>query len=49
MCRKSHLRGWCLLSFGFGLMVGHCLESWFLCCCGGILLVILGFCVMGRN
>jgi len=49
MCRKSHLRGWCLLSLGLGLMVGHCLESWFLCCGGGFVLIILGFCVMGRN
>ena len=49
MCRKSHLRGWCLLTFGLGLMVGHCLESWFLCCFGGFVMIILGFCIMGRN
>jgi hypothetical protein len=49
MCRKSHLRGWCLLAFGLGLMVGHCLESWFLCGFGGFVLILLGFFIMGRN
>ncbi len=49
MCRKSHLHGWCMLLFGLGVMIGHCLDSWFLCCCGGFTLIILGFCVMHRN
>lgn len=49
MCRKSHLRGWCLLCFGLGLMVGYSLKSWLLCCCGGIGLIILGFFVMHKN
>lgn len=49
MCRKSHLHGCCLLAFGLGLMVGHCLESWFFCCFGGFVLIILGFCVMRKK
>lgn len=43
MCRKSHLRGCCVICFGFGLLVGHCLESWFFCCFGGLVLILLGF------
>lgn len=49
MCRKSHLRGWCAVCFGLGLMVGYCLESWFFCCCGGLGLMVLGVCFMGRK
>lgn len=49
MFRKSYLRGCCAMVFGLGLIVGHCLESWFFCCCGGLALVILGFCIMGRK
>ena len=49
MCRKNHLRGCCLLAFGLGLIIGHCLESWLICCCGGICLLILGCCVMKRR
>ena len=49
MCRKNHLHGCCMLAFGIGLIVGHCLESWFLCCCGGVGLIVLGFCVMRRR
>ena len=29
MCRKNHLHGCCMLAFGLGLIIGHCLESWF--------------------
>ncbi len=49
MCRKNHLRGCCLMAFGLGLILGHCLESWMLCCCGGGALIVLGFSVMGRK
>ena len=49
MCRKNHLRGWCLICFGLGLIVGHCLQSWFLCCCGGVVLLVLGCGVMRRR
>jgi hypothetical protein len=49
MCRKNHLHGCCLAAFGFGLLVGHCLESWLLCSCGGIGLLILGFCVLRKK
>lgn len=40
MCRKSQLRAFVLLGFGLGLIVGHCLDSWLLCSCGGGVLVI---------
>ena len=40
MCRKNRLRGCCLICFGLGLILGHCLESWLLCCCGGLCLML---------
>lgn len=49
MYRKNHLHGCCALSFGLGLMLGHCLESWFLCSFGGLVLIGIGFCVMRRR
>ena len=49
MCRKNHLRGCLLLGFGLGLLIGQCLESWLLCTCGGIGLLILGFCILGKK
>jgi len=49
MCRKNHLRGCCILAFALGLIVGHCMESWFVCCGGGVALIVLGFCVMRRK
>lgn len=49
MCRRNHLHGCCILCFGLGLIVGHCLESWFFCCCGGIGLVVLGIFVSRRR
>lgn len=49
MCRKNCLRGCCLVAFGVGLMIGHGLESWLLCCGGGMVLLILGFGVMRKK
>ena len=49
MCRKNHLHGCCLMCLGFGLLAGHCLESWLLCCLGGLVLMGLGFCVIRRR
>ena len=49
MCRKNHLHGCCILCFGLGLMVGHCLESWFLCFFGGLFLLFFGFSVLCRK
>lgn len=34
--------GLCLMTLGLGMILGHCLESWLLCCCGGVGLVVLG-------
>ncbi len=42
MCRKNRLHGCCVIAFALGLMVGHSLESWLLCFCGGIGLIVLG-------
>ena len=49
MCRKSILQGCCLICFGIGLMIGHSLESWFLCVCGGVALSVLGLCVLKKR
>ena len=49
MCRKNHLHGCCLGCLGFGLLAGHCLESWLLCCFGGLVLMGLGLCVIRRR
>lgn len=49
MCRKNRLHGCCISFFGLGLIIGHCLESWFLCCGGGIGLILLGLCVMRQK
>lgn len=45
MCRKKHLHGCCMVFFGLGLILGHCLESWLLCCFGGLVLAGVGICV----
>ena len=49
MCRKNHFRGFCILMFGLGLIVGHCLDSWLLSCCGGVGLIFLGLCVAQKR
>lgn len=49
MCRKTYLRGCCMALFGLGLIFGHCLESWFVCCCGGIVLIVLGLCILRQK
>ena len=33
--------------FGFGLLLGYNVESWLLCCAGGIVLLVMGICMMG--
>ncbi len=42
MRRRNHMRGCLLLGFGAGLLIGQCLESWFLCTGGGLVLLIIG-------
>ena len=42
MCRKKTLQGCCCICFGFGLLVGYALESWFLCSGGGLAMLFLG-------
>ena len=49
MCRKRHMLGWCMICLGLGILVGHCLESWFLCAVGGFVLVVVGFCTLRRR
>lgn len=49
MCRKSHLRGCLLLGIGIGLGVGYSLDSWMLCTCGGIGLILLGLAALKRR
>ena len=43
MCRKNELCGFALVAFGFGLLVGLCLESGFTCSCVGLGFIIFGF------
>ena len=31
-----------MMGFGLGLLIGHCLESWFLCSCIGVAFLVLG-------
>ncbi len=42
MCRRNHLRGALLLGLGLGVLIGYMLESWLLCCGGGIILLGCG-------
>lgn len=49
MCRKSQLRGCCAIFLGLGVLIGYKLDSWLLCCCGGILLLIAGLVLMNRR
>jgi len=49
MCRKKYMQGWCLVALGLGLILGHCLESWLLCCGGGAGVILLGFLVMQQR
>jgi len=49
MCRKRYLHGCCTLFFGLGVMVGYCLESWFLCSFGSLGLIIFGLAIMRRK
>ena len=34
---------------GLGLIVGHCLDSWMLCCGGGGALAVLALCMLKGN
>ena len=49
MCRKNQLHGACLVMFGLGLLIGHCLESWMIASFGGIGLVVLGLSCLRRK
>lgn len=49
MCRLNQLRGWILIAFGAGLLIGCWIASGFLCCCLGIGAILLGIGVMHRR
>lgn len=49
MCRKKHLHGCCIAFFGLGLITGYCMESWLLCCFGGLVLLGVGVCVLRQR
>lgn len=38
-----------MLGFGLGLLVGQCLESGFICTCGGLVLLTAGLCVLRKK
>ena len=43
MCRRNQLLGCVMLGFGLGMIIGYSLESWLLCTCGSVALLVLGF------
>jgi len=43
MRRRNQQLSYLMVGFGLGLMIGHCLESWLICTCGGVVFLILGF------
>lgn len=43
MCRRKDLHGWCMVVFGAGIFFGQCMDSWFWCGGGGLILICLGF------
>ena len=49
MCRRNHLRSYFMAGFGLGLIIGHCLESWLICTCGGMVFLVLGLGGMWRK
>lgn len=49
MCRKNQLRACLVLGLGIGVAVGYLLDSWLLCCMGGICLIVTGLCIMNRK
>ena len=49
MCRRNQLRGCIVLGFGIGVCVGYLLDSWLLCCLGGIILICIGLSMMSRG
>ena len=49
MCRKNQLCGCALMAFGFGLLVGMCLESGFFTFLIGIGIIGLGLWCNGKK
>lgn len=49
MYRKKYMRGCCGACLGLGMILGHCMESWLICCCGGAVLLFMGLCWMGNR
>ena len=43
MCRKNHLLGGGGAAFGLGMLIGYLVNSGFVCICGGVSLILLGF------
>jgi len=49
MCRRNQLRGIFLLGLGLGILIGYMVESWLLCCCGGIALVAAALLILKQK
>lgn len=49
MCRRNQLCGCTLIAFGFGLLIGACLESGFFSFFVGVGIMMLGFWCGGRK
>ena len=49
MCRSNQVLGYCLLSFGLGILIGLGLEGGFLSWCLGIGMILAGICGIGKK
>lgn len=49
MCRRNHLCGCALVTFGLGLLIGTWLESGFVCFFIGLGIISLGFWCMKKK
>lgn len=47
MCRRRDLSSCCLLAFALGMLLGRCVDSWFLC--GSIVALCVCLPLFGRR
>lgn len=49
MCRRNHLCGCCMISFGLGVLFGKWIPSGFLCFAAGVFFLCVGVCLLRRK
>lgn len=49
MCRKNILRGYSMILFGIGLLIGKMCESGWWIIAAGVGLIVLGVCLLQRT